>query len=184
MAKYDPLKEYLLSLPKDKYEITLSFEQVEKIIEEEMPHSAYVHRAWWSNEENGVHVVAHAWMDAGWRVDPVNQKEHWVRFVRKQHFPQVKPKNLISIQGRLANERSDKKTMYTANRPVKTLVIHKPECRVIPWDKLSRCGCGDTGELGNQRWFCETHIMRQSVDEFMHGRFWAILMCDICFGRD
>ena len=181
MAKYDPLKEYLLSLPENKNEITLSFEQVEKIIEGKMPYSAYEHRAWWSNEQNGVHVSAHAWMDAGWRVDFVNQREHWVRFVRIDHLPQVKPKNIVSIKSTVVNKAADNRTMYTANRPVKTLVIHKPECRVIPWDSLNECGCGDRGELGNQRWYCELHITKQAVDEFMHGRFWAILMCDICF---
>jgi hypothetical protein len=70
---------------------------------------------------------------------------------------------------------------YSANRPNKTLVIHKPDCRVIPYTKLSHCGCGETGEQGNQRWFCEEHITRNSVDEFMHDRFWAILICDLCF---
>ena len=24
-------------------------------------------------------------------------------------------------------------------------------------------------------------VNRQVVDEFMHGRFWALLLCDICF---
>ena len=52
---------------------------------------------------------------------------------------------------------------------------------MIPRDKLQPCGCGDTDEHGNQRWFCETHITREAVDEFMNGRFWAILMCDLCF---
>jgi hypothetical protein len=38
--------------------------------------------------------------------------------------------------------------------------------------------------LGNQHWFCESHITRKAVDEFMHNRFWAILLCDLCFGRE
>ncbi len=180
MAKYDPLKEYLLNLPETQNEITLTFDQVERIIDEILPDSAYDNRAWWANEKNGVHVSAHAWMDAGWKVDSVDQRKHWVRFVRQQSLPQDKPKSLPSVQSFLL-EGVHKTTVFSANRPNKTLVIHKPECRVIPWGRLTKCGCGDTGELGNQRWFCETHITRQSVDEFMHGRFWAILMCDICF---
>ncbi|OGO26184.1 MAG: hypothetical protein A2136_08250 [Chloroflexi bacterium RBG_16_54_11] len=83
MAKYDPLNEYLSNLS-GKNEITLSFEQVEKIIQAELPYSAYNHRAWWSNEEHGVHVSAKAWMGAGWRVETVNQKDCWVKFIRKQ----------------------------------------------------------------------------------------------------
>jgi hypothetical protein len=184
VAKYDPLKEYLFSLSENTNDITLSFEQVESIIEDELPCSAYNHRAWWSNEVNGVLVSVHAWMDAGWKVDYVNQSEHWVRFVRQQSIPQGKSKHQISIPSVLDDLEAHITTVYSANRPNKTLVIHKPECRVIPWDKLTRCGCGDTGELGNQQWFCESHITREMVDEFMHGRFWAILMCDSCFRRE
>ncbi len=82
MAKYDPLKEYLSSLPPKQNDVTLTFEQLERIIYAKLPHSAFVHRAWWSNERNGVHVSAHAWMGAGWMVETVNQRENWVRFVR------------------------------------------------------------------------------------------------------
>jgi hypothetical protein len=52
---------------------------------------------------------------------------------------------------------------------------------VIPWDELKPCGCGPTGKSGNQYWFCEKHITHEAVDEFMDGRFWAILICDVCF---
>jgi hypothetical protein len=181
MAKYDPLKEYLYSLPENTNDITLSFEQVESIIKEKLPYSAFNYRAWWSNEVNGVLVSVHAWMDAGWKVDYVNQTSHWVRFIRQQSIPQGKSSHLNSIPDVMDIAGDHKTTVYSANSPNKTLVIHKPECRLVPWDKLSRCGCGDAGELGNQQWFCETHITRDTVNEFMNGHFWAILMCDICF---
>ena len=81
MAKYDPLKEFLDN--NSGNDITLSFEQVKGIINGELPYSAYNHRAWWSNEVKGSHGHAQAWMDAGWKVDQVDQSAHWVRFVRK-----------------------------------------------------------------------------------------------------
>jgi hypothetical protein len=71
--------------------------------------------------------------------------------------------------------------IYSANRPNKTVTIHKSDCRVIPRGKLEPCGCGDAGELGNQHWYCEKHICRDAVDKFMNGRFWAILLCELCF---
>lgn len=71
--------------------------------------------------------------------------------------------------------------VYTVNQVVKTLTIHKDGCRVIPWDKLRACGCGDTGQKGQQRWYCEKHISSNAVNEYTNGKFWAILMCDICF---
>ncbi len=181
MAKYDPLKQYLLNLPPDKNDITLTFDQIGKIIIRNLPQSAYIHRAWWSNEAHGIHVSAHAWMDAGWRVDAVNQSEHWVRFIRIRRDVQPKPRTLIPNRDTQHTVIGVKRTMFTANRPVRTLVVHKPECRVIPWDKLNLCGCGDRGELGNQRWFCEEHITIQDVNKFMKGRFWSILLCDLCF---
>ena len=180
MAKYDPLKNFLISLPDHQMEITLTFEQIEKIISAELPPTAFKHRAWWANEKNGVHVCAHAWMGAGWKVDTVNQREYWVRFVR-QRLP-GKPVNIPEHVGKPTTENIHKATEYSANKPNKTLVIHKPDCQKIPWGKLEPCGCGDTGAHGNQYWFCETHITHEAVDEFMHGRFWAILICDVCFG--
>ncbi len=90
MAKYDPLKEYLLNLPETQNEITLGFEQIEEIIRGKIPNSAYEYNAWWANEKNGVHVSAHAWMDAGRSVESINQRDHWVRFFRKQPVLQAK----------------------------------------------------------------------------------------------
>lgn len=71
--------------------------------------------------------------------------------------------------------------VYTVNQVVKTLTIHKDHCRVIPRGKLKACGCGDTGQKGQQRWYCEQHIRTTDVNKYMNGKFWAILMCDICF---
>jgi len=84
MSKYDPLEMHLLCLPENQNEITLSFKQVENIIEDGLPKSAYEHRAWWSNELGGRHANAHVWMDVGWKVDTVDQREYWVHFVRKK----------------------------------------------------------------------------------------------------
>lgn len=84
MAKYDSLKRYLSNLQPTQNEITLPFKKIEEIIHDKLPKSAHIHRAWWSNEKNGVHVSAHAWMEAGWKVDTVNQGERWVRFVRQR----------------------------------------------------------------------------------------------------
>ena len=71
--------------------------------------------------------------------------------------------------------------IYTANKPNKVLTIHKPGCRVIPHSKLKPCGCGDTGMQDNQRWYCEDHITLDDIEEYMNGRFWAVLVCDLCF---
>jgi hypothetical protein len=72
---------------------------------------------------------------------------------------------------------------FSANNPVKTVTIHKEECRRIPKSKLDACGCGDTGVLGNQRWWCEKDITADKIDAFMNHRHWAFLLCDECFAK-
>ena len=82
MAKYDPLKDYLRKLSPSKHEITLSFDQINKILESDLPYSAHTYPAWWANEVGGSHVHAHAGQDAGWKVDSVDFNRKRVRFVR------------------------------------------------------------------------------------------------------
>jgi hypothetical protein len=81
-GKYTLLQHYLTNLPISQRDVTLSFIHVERIINDKLPPSATKHRAWWSNEKDGVHVNAHAWMDAGWKVDTVDLSQRWVRFLR------------------------------------------------------------------------------------------------------
>jgi hypothetical protein len=71
--------------------------------------------------------------------------------------------------------------IYTANNPVKTLTIHRPGCSAIKRRVPPGCGCGVKGATHGQKWWCENHITRKDVDRFMGGRFWAILLCDVCF---
>ena len=81
-GKYTPLEHYLRGLPENQRDVTLSFEQIERIINDKLPPSAQQHRAWWSNETDGDHVSAHAWLNAGWRVESVDQVRKLVRLSR------------------------------------------------------------------------------------------------------
>ena len=65
-GKYAPLEQYLRNLPAHQREGTLSFEQIERIINAKLPPSAYQYQAWWANEKEGNHVNARAWANAGW----------------------------------------------------------------------------------------------------------------------
>jgi hypothetical protein len=60
-GKYTPLEHYLYDLPELQKEVTLSFEQIERILNDKLPPSAYQYQAWWANEKEGNHVNARAW---------------------------------------------------------------------------------------------------------------------------
>ena len=82
-GKYTPLEHFLRDLPVTQKEVTLSFEQIERILKSKLPSSAYEYRQWWEHEKEGNHVNARAWANAGWKVDEVNLKRKWARFVRQ-----------------------------------------------------------------------------------------------------
>ena len=80
MGKYDPLRELLRINGAPSF--MLSFDEIEKAIGGALPASAREHQAWWSNEAGGRHVQSNAWMDAGYRVERVDQIARHVRFVK------------------------------------------------------------------------------------------------------
>ena len=64
--KYEPLKKYFLISNKDK--IKLTYEEIEEIINNELPSYSYKYSTFWSN---GGQYHDYAWLDAGWRVKKV-----------------------------------------------------------------------------------------------------------------
>ena len=66
MSKYRPLQLYLGKC--EGSTLTLTYEQIESIIEDKLPMSAYKYPAWWSN---GGHYYADAWLATGWKVEEV-----------------------------------------------------------------------------------------------------------------
>ena len=47
--KYTPLENYLRALPDSQSEVTLDFEQIERILNGKLPPSAYEDRRWWDH---------------------------------------------------------------------------------------------------------------------------------------
>ncbi|MDK2799182.1 MAG: hypothetical protein PWQ70_801 [Clostridiales bacterium] len=79
VGKYYLLEKYLdrQSAP----EITLTFPEIERIIGEPLPASAYKYPAWWAN---GGHIQADAWLNAGWKVGELKLGESVVFVKDKQ----------------------------------------------------------------------------------------------------
>lgn len=83
-GKYGRLKQLfqkktLISNLNETY--TLTFAQVEDLINDNLPPSARQHRAWWANDSTSSRQ-AEAWMTSGWAVDDVDLSAEVVRFKR------------------------------------------------------------------------------------------------------
>ena len=85
-SKYEALEIHLRSLPASKSEITLTFAEIEAIIEAALPLSHLNHREWWGNQNDTTRRPhARAWMNAGFKVDELRRDKDngWVQFVRR-----------------------------------------------------------------------------------------------------
>ncbi len=81
MSKYNPLYKYLKNSGKDR--ILLSFKEIEDIIGDVLPESAYRYREWWANDR--YHTQArNGWLSAGYHVEHVDFVKRIVVF-RKSH---------------------------------------------------------------------------------------------------
>lgn len=81
-GKYTPLEKYLRDLPDSEQETTISFEQIERILNDKLPSSAYEDQRWWMREKEGNHIKTRAWASAGWKVQSVDVKKKQARLVR------------------------------------------------------------------------------------------------------
>jgi hypothetical protein len=74
MPKYAPLERFLAE--QSVSELTMTFEEVERVLEAQLQPSAYKHRPWWSNNEKNSSMTR-AWRNAGFKsaaVDLVNRR--------------------------------------------------------------------------------------------------------------
>lgn len=83
-GKYTPLEHYLHDLPASQRDVTLSFEQIERIINDKLPPSAYKYQEWWANEKAPHQPEKQAIMNAGWQVGTINLSAKWVRLLRQR----------------------------------------------------------------------------------------------------
>jgi len=94
MSKYDPLREFLEKQSRPL--IRMSFEQIERIIGEDLPPSARHHRAWWSNNPSNS-AMTRAWREAGFKSEQVDMEAATLVFRRVDRAQ--------SDEGRLASSK-------------------------------------------------------------------------------
>lgn len=73
------LFDYLVH-KKDETSLTMTFNQLEEIIRNKLPDSAYIYEAWWANDKT--HSQAKAWLNAGWKTKSPQLREKRVTFIR------------------------------------------------------------------------------------------------------
>jgi hypothetical protein len=88
MSKYFLLGQYLQKSGKSSE--VLTFAEIEKILGDSLPPSAFMYPEWWGNTVNKSHVQAKSWMDTGWRVDYVRLGQN-VTFKRDSAVPAKSP---------------------------------------------------------------------------------------------
>ena len=77
--KYEPLGRFLDE--QSGCEVAISFDEIVGILRGDLPNSARVHDAWWSNSSvTGRHNEV--WLSRGWETPGLNRKGGTVRFVR------------------------------------------------------------------------------------------------------
>jgi len=80
-SKYANLSIMLSKRAKFRGEIKLSFAEIEGVIGDKLPKSAYEDKGWWSNIRG--RAPSEAWLNVGWRVKEVNLGEKTVTFIRE-----------------------------------------------------------------------------------------------------
>lgn len=78
--KYINMISYLKNSNKDH--ITMTFQEFEIINGDSLPESCYYNRTTWGNTLG--HSVAHAWLQAGYKVENVNLEKNIVTFVKNR----------------------------------------------------------------------------------------------------
>lgn len=97
-SKYQPLLEYLRR--SNQSEVTLSFTQVELLINDILPDSARSKRAWWSNRSKGA-LQASAWMEAGYLVEKLDLDEEYVTFRKRSGYTVRRVDDTLQWNGEL-----------------------------------------------------------------------------------
>ncbi|HEX4159759.1 MAG TPA: hypothetical protein VHY79_14930 [Rhizomicrobium sp.] len=85
MGKYEALGQFLKGQPTN--EVPLSFSEIERVIGSTLPHSAYAHRPWWSNNPSNS-AMTRVWLEAGFRTERVDMAAKKLVFKRLRGSPE------------------------------------------------------------------------------------------------
>jgi CBS domain-containing protein len=99
-SKYAPLATFLSKQPKTQERITLTFDQIEEVINNQLPAAAREHRSWWANDST-THVQSGQWLKVNWRVVTINMTGEKVVFARARDRERAYITFFSAVQNRL-----------------------------------------------------------------------------------
>lgn len=76
-SKYYPLYQHLAQCQQDT--VTLTIAEIEELVANRLPTSAWTKRAWWSNRTKGA-LQAIAWIEAGYHTDTIDCEAQTITF--------------------------------------------------------------------------------------------------------
>lgn len=80
--KYRYLADYLHNTKEE--DVKLTFAEIEQILKDKLPSSAYQHRAFWANTES--HSIAISWMSVGYQTVEVDLANRYVVFEKRREY--------------------------------------------------------------------------------------------------
>lgn len=131
-GKYEPLTRFFLSIPAQTNELTISFHQIEALLQSQLPESALQYAAWWSYESNPRQPQKNSWQKAGWRMEEVDFSRRQVcfrRFVPVGGLAAIEPKS--QTFDRPPAQVSAPVALATIPLPEMNLRIHQPAWQVV-----------------------------------------------------
>ncbi|NWG10239.1 hypothetical protein HXY33_00565 [Candidatus Bathyarchaeota archaeon] len=118
-SKYDALSRHLKFRSAFTDTVRLSFSQIDGIISDNLPMSAYRTESWWNNTPTNVH--AKGWLDAGWTVQEANLKDGYIIF-KKSKVVKAKSFRKRTSHNEIKPFTPVRVRMPKSNRPSKTKV--------------------------------------------------------------
>lgn len=79
-GKYAPLSRHLGEIDTSVQSCVMTFAEIERLLKEKLPESAYEYRAWWANDPSKPHAAG--WLAHGWKAQSLRKSEKRLSFVR------------------------------------------------------------------------------------------------------
>ncbi len=120
-GSYAPLAAHLKAQNASVTTVSLTFQQIERILGKELPSSAFEYRAWWANDP--AKPQSAAWLDEGWRTVVVSTNLRRLTFVRTNDRANACINFFESLKARL--------------KPVKEFPLRQVSAKGASWQALA-----------------------------------------------